>query len=234
MRSSSFFPLLLVLLVIGGIGLLIFWEPERQTVTSDDGFLQVTGLVRESQPFLITEQDSIEPFTSKVYTIEPSGIILETFAELTFDTVLDGEGIYRFNETALMWSLQTQSAVFETDQLGDFGIAPLFSIEAPEFASLREEVQALAPENVVGYDIVVGAEIAGELFYLSDKGDQGGCGGVYALGSRAEQSRLEQSAVVPLNGVDQLITFVYVADWQIQDTGGCGGDDLISANVVIE
>lgn len=234
MRSSSFFLLILGLLVTGAIGLLIIQDPELQTVKSDDGIVRVTGLARESQPFSIAQQDQQDPFTSSIYTIEPSGSVLETFAEIIFTEVLDDQGMYRFNDSAGMWTLQTQGAILETDQLGRFAIAPIYEIDAPEFASLRSAVHALAPENVVGYDILVGAEINGELFYLHGMDEQGGCDGGYALGNRIEQSQLEQNATVPVNGVERLMTFIYMADWHIQDAGGCGRADLAPVDSMVK
>ena len=234
MHHSVFISGFVFLLAIGGIGLFLLGPPEQSMLMSEDGALTISGLTRASQPFTIDERDQKEPFLSPVYVIGPEGFDLETPATIELSSVQVDEGVYRYDDRIDMWRLESIESPFETNRLGQFVQAPLYEVDTPNFVLLRDALSDLAPEQAKGYTISVGAAIQGASFYLDDMDEVGGCAGVFSEGSSTEFSRLEQKANVPVNGMHQVVTFIYIAEWQIDSFEGCGEADLLPANTVIE
>ncbi len=183
MRHSDFISGFIVLLAIGGVGLFLIGPPERSVLMSRDGSVTISGVTRASQPFTITESDQVEPFLSPIYEITPTGVDLAVPVTLEFSSVLDSEGIYRYDDATDMWRLESISSIFETRHLGRFAQAPLYEVDAPNFVLLRDTLRDLSPDSAIGYTISVGADIEGARFHLSAMDEMGGCDGRFAIGS---------------------------------------------------
>ncbi|MFH1712277.1 MAG: hypothetical protein ABH846_03525 [Patescibacteria group bacterium] len=241
MKISSIITVIIALIIIGLSAFLIFSrEPEETMVQSSDGIVEITGLARESQPITIETLDPIEGdrLFGPLYKIEPSTIVLENPVTIFFDIAAqenqDDLVVYQFDESAKMWEQVEPIVSFEDDliiaanQLGTFAVGKYFTIDAPNFLTLYDELLTMAPEKAVGFELVTGFATADEPLVKISKTEQtGGCGGLLQSGNREEKSLIQHEARVLVDDVETFVEFSFVARWFVNDVEGCSeGEDL--------
>ncbi len=231
-RFSAYVIFLVVLVVLVTLAAVIAPEPEEVEVVSDDGILTLTGVARASQPFSIdlTNNDGGGLLENTFYVIEPRGIGLEVPAVLTFDvSSFEGEvDVFWYDEDFMMWrevaaDQASESAVtITTDRLGSFVLGSPPAVIAPTFAHQYDSLLEMAPDDVVGFEMASGFSIDdSSTIFINDSEQFGGCAGTLGRGNLEERTALDQDLVVPVEDVDQLVTFSFMAEWYISSGGGC-------------
>lgn len=227
--------------VLVTVGFFVVAEPEEKRVTSSDGVLTIVGLARQTQPFTIDPgAESVqEPLLGKSYRVLPDEVTLDEPAVISFALPGTGDpesqGIFRYHPDLLMWERVEPVVAHEqyllavrTGQLGRFAVGRVETFEAPAFVTTYDALRAMAPENAVGYETVVGYSRSDqEVIRLYDLGESGGCGGVVRVGDGQELSRLLREVSLTINEQATPITFTFVTRWFTSSAGGCAEDESL-------
>lgn len=244
--ASIFLSAIIVVVVLISVGYLFVVDPERQTVSSLDGRVTVSGLTRESQSFSIDASEALGgTLIGPVYEIQPADAILEEPVTVTFD-ISDRERaselvVYRYDNDLMMW-VQAEAVIVhsadllsvEADRLGDFSLGLPLEITSPMFLSVYDELLDMAPEGAVGYEVGVAVGSGQEpRIQIPGSVQTGGCDGLLTQGNREETSIQERDLHVLLSDIDTLTRFTFVARWFVSDLGGCPeGVDLESFEIM--
>ncbi len=240
-RESVLFLVVGVVVAIVTISFIFSSEPEELKVSSSDGVVTVTGLARQTQTLEVLGGPGVkEPLLGPSYDILPADLVLDLPVTVTFklDPLKNNANIklYRYNENLLMWEMidkellrDDERVAVEAPALGRFALGTREDFAAPVFASTYDDLKNLAPEQAVGYEILVGyTEDKHETVRLTGQGEVGGCGGLAQASDGQEQSRLEREVNVGDDEDRRLITFVFMATWFTSSQGGCEADQALS------
>ncbi len=221
--------------VLVTVGFFVIAEPEEKQVVSEDGILTLVGLARQTQPFIIDEATVVvrEPLLGRSYHVSPDEVTLDEPAVISFalsgtgDT--ESQGIFRYRSDLMMWEKVEPVVAHEqyllavrTGQLGHFAVGRVETFEAPTFVTTYDALRAMAPENAVGYETVVGySRPNAEVIRLYNLGESGGCGGTVRVGDGEESSRLVRDISLTIDDQSTPVTFTFVTRWFTSSAGGC-------------
>jgi hypothetical protein len=237
-----FLSFIVFLLILGGSMFLMFSDiPERVEVTSEDGKVTLVGFARESQGFdmEVLPLDSHDVFQMGIYKITPSRIQLDQPVDISF-TNSEGLALYRYDDDFLAWRIVQESIyseghlILQTDRLGDFALGAFIDVSAPSFLTVFDELLEQAPEQTVGYQMLVGYELNDVIIEIPQTHIQGGCNGFVHQGNKDEITILRRSARVLVDDVEELVDFVFIAHWLVSDANKCTQEDLAIVPNVIE
>lgn len=216
-KRSYFFLILFIVMILFSVFVLVRAEPEEVTATSSDGILTVSGVTRESQPFIIETQESPggNILFGSVYKVEPKNVVLDEPAVLSFENQEDLV-IYKYDKDLELWSLVQDAKTIETNELGSFSLGyRMPGLDHPEFKDQFESMLKIAPKNTVGFEITAGYDFgAGPLIQVEHE-ILGGCDGVLQNGNTEELSKIDFGE------------YKIIARWFVSDVAPCEvGQDL--------
>ncbi len=231
-RFTAYVVTLIILIIAASLVAIFAPKPEETTAVSADGVLTLFGLTRDTQPFSIdlSNQDGGEFLENTFYIVEPRGIVLEVPALLTFDvSSFEREvDVFWYAEDFMMWEeLATARSAsgelsIEIDRLGSFALGSSANIIAPTFAHQYDELLNMAPSGAVGFEMATGYSIEGSPMLFIDGTERvGGCAGIVGRSNTEERTMLSQDLIVPVEGIDTLVTFSFVAEWFVSSDVGC-------------
>lgn len=217
---------------------VVFQEPERAHVTSEDGSVRVEGLSRVTQQFTIDSLDEKGGFFTASYEVAPSGVHLDQPAYITVKLPEDAPSepyLYRYSDRLRMWESQQvtfneglRALELETWQLGTFAVGTKVGAVVPQFLHTIDELLELAPQNAVGYEYAIGVSLnEGPVIRVEESGGRGGCDGKSQRGNAHEWSQKEQSARILVNDVEQEVRLFFIVQWSLSGEGCGEGVEMI-------
>ncbi len=221
-----------IMIFAGTLFVIVTEHPEGRRVTSEDGRVTLEGeLTPEAQISIESAPHGVGPWTAVIageYQAFPSDFVLTTPLTVSFTYATEDLGgadpralrVGFYDEEFGMWRTvptaiadnAASALIYNFDAL--FALLLMDAVAVPNFEVEIAELLSAAPDEAVGYELVVAyAQVPGDFVILEGTTQSGGCGGRYRIGESTTMTSIGDKFG---DGLEYQIMVI----WQLGE--GCG------------